>query len=94
MEIKIAKPKLPDEKILQSIEARHGKVIARNGYVSRGYYNCNHMEGKNTPAYHANNGEGGHVTIVNLDDVNWVVLPFGGNVSAPILFIPVRQRDR
>ena len=94
MEIK--KPKLPPEQVLQFIERSRSITIARNGFAGRGYYNCNHPEGKHTPAFHANNGkgDGSFTTIVDIDGANWVVLPFAGEVSEPIIFsIPVRKRD-
>ena len=94
--MQIQYPKLPPPKVLEFIERNRRITIARNGFASRGYYNCNHMDGKNTPAFHANNGEGNgsFTTLVDIDGINWVVLPFGGEVSDPIIFsIPVRHRE-
>lgn len=95
--IEIKKPKLPSEEILQYIERNRRITIARNGFAGRGYYNCNHPEGKHTPAFHANNGKGDgeQTTLVDIDGAIWVVLPFAGEVSDPVIFnIPVRNRER
>lgn len=94
--IEIKKPKLPSEEVLQFIEKKWKIVISRNGYASRGRYNCNHKEGKNDWIFHANNGkgDGSNTTIARIKDVNYVVLPFGGEVAEPIIFtIPVRKRE-
>lgn len=92
MEIK--KPKLPPEEVLQFIERNRKITIARNGFASRAYYNSDHMEGKNHPVFHSNSGRGNHVPLVDIEGAIWVVLPFGGNISDPIIFnIPVRHRD-
>ena len=37
---------------------------------------------------------GVQLALVEVDGLNWVVLPFGGDVSEPIIFnIPVRRRE-
>ena len=94
--MEIAKPKLPPSKVLEFIERNRRITIARNGFASRGFYNCNHMEGKNHPVFYANNGngDGSQTPLVEVDGMIWVVLPFGGDVSDPIIFnIPVRHRE-
>lgn len=68
--------RLPNEEILQFIERNLNISIAREAFASREYYNAHHPEGKNTPAFYANNGlgDGSHTVLVDLKGINYVVM--------------------
>lgn len=78
--------RLPNEEILQFIEGSLNITIAREAYASREYYNAHHHEGRNTPAFFANNGlgDGSHTTLVELNGLSYVVLPSKKAHKGPI----------
>ena len=78
--------RLPNEEILQFIERNRNIVIAREAFASREYYNAHHPEGKFTPAFFANNGlgDGSHTTLVDLNGINYVVMPSTKAHKGPI----------
>ena len=78
--------RLPSEKILRYIEGNRGVEISRNGFVSREYYNPHHFEGKNTPVFHANNGQGDgtQTALVEVNGIVYVVCRTGMAHSDPI----------
>lgn len=83
--IRIPQLNFPSEKVLLFIESHNRWVIERDAYVSREYYNCHHPEGKHTPAFWANRGDGRHETIVLLDGVRYVACYGGGDTKGPIM---------
>jgi len=95
MDIEIPKLNFPSEKVLLFIEGNNRWSIAREAYVSREYYNSNHREGRHTPAYWANRGDGAHEVIVELDGIKYVALSCGSDEKGPIkLHRPGRKRGQ
>ena len=72
-ELEIKPFKLPVEGVLTNIERSRNIKIERDAFVSQGYYNCNHPKGKHCPVFHSNNGDGGHIPLVEIDKLIYVV---------------------
>ena len=86
MDIIIPTLGFPSNDVLEFIENSRRIVITRDAYVSREFYNCNHPEGKHTPAFTANNGKGDgkHTVLVELDGVIYPALNCGSDEKGPI----------
>jgi len=85
--------RLPAEDVLQYIESKLNISISRDYFLSEEFYNPHHKQGRDHPAYWANNGlkDGSQTKLAEVDGMICVVDRTGTPFEGPV---PISHSSR